>query len=744
MSDDKTIGEELSQEEFLARVRHAGLSKTELAERYGRDGQRAPDALPADEIQRRLESLVYLVLSMRRSVRPAAEALSWFPAARVQSLYVVVEGVCRTSLDLAYHLCAHAPEVLRFLPDDAIHPWVLELLEVYDQKGTQGCIRFMQQLDAYALTLRERRSGVRLVEVSQVLDAFVTGLSGRRLRLETVAEASHLAYTDTETLFLPPLLARFESREDNFRLYKSLIAHLWAQNWFGTWRESAAGWLARFADPRRGLALFQSLEVLRLDARIAEELPGLWREMERLAARPGLTPIWARAARQLREPGADAARSWVLAEELARSGVTPLQPLCYQGELHPDRVAAVTAARAARERDQLAEALAVIADELGGNLSASIPEGGRPEFRVEREPDDSWPGGFAFQLVLGDQPIQPLPETQQLMHSIVQDFGHIPSEYLEAAGQGVYHRRQGSAEEGETPSQGLDDFVYDEWDYGRQGYRRGWCRLRERPVHPQPDQFVEETRHKYRGLLKHLYRTFEALRGEERLLRREPYGEDPDIDALVEAYADQVQGLEQTERLFQRRQKIERNVAVLFMVDMSGSTKGWINEVQRESLVLLCESLERLGDRYAIYGFSGYTHMRCELYRVKAFEDPYDKTVHHRISGIRPQDYTRMGASIRHLTRKLLEVDARTRVLLVLSDGRPDDEDGYRGDYGIEDTRQAVLEARARGVHPFCITIDDQAQDYLPHLFGPASYTLVEKVAKLPYRVSDIYRRITV
>jgi nitric oxide reductase NorD protein len=743
MSDDKTIGEELSQEEFLARVRHAGLSESELALRYGTDGRPAGDALPVEAIQQRLETLVYLVLSMRRSVRAAAEALAWFPAARVESLYLEVEGVCRTSLDLAYHLCVHAPEVLRFLPDDAIHPWVLELLEVYDQKGTQGSIRFMQQVEAYGLTLRERRGGVRLAEVSQVLDAFTTGLAGRRLRLAAGQDSAQPVYTDTENLFLPTALSRFDSREDNFRLYKSIIAHLWAQTWFGTWREPAAERLSRFADPRLGLALFQSLEGLRLDARIADELPGLWREMERLGARPGLPPAWEPAAQRVREREADAARSWALAEELAQSGILPLEPLCYQGALHPDRVAAVMAARAARERDQFAQALAVIADELGGNLSAAVPEAERPDLRVEREPDDDWPGGFAFQLVLGDQPIQPLPETVQLMHSIVQDFGHIPSEYLEAAGQGIYHRRQGTAEEGEAPVEASDTHVYDEWDYGRQGYRKGWCRLRERPVHPQADGFVEETRHKYRGLLKHLYRSFEALRGEEKLLRREPYGEDPDIDALVEAYADQAQGLEQTDRLFQRRQKLERNVAVLFMVDMSGSTKGWINEVQRESLVLLCESLERLGDRYAIYGFSGYTHMRCELYRVKAFDEPYDQAVHQRISGIRPQDYTRMGVSIRHLTRKLLEVEARTRVLLVLSDGRPDDEDGYRGDYGIEDTRRAVLEARALGVHPFCITIDDQAQAYLPHLFGPASYTLVEKVAKLPYRVSDIYRRIT-
>jgi nitric oxide reductase NorD protein len=108
-----------------------------------------------------------------------------------------------------------------------------------------------------------------------------------------------------------------------------------------------------------------------------------------------------------------------------------------------------------------------------------------------------------------------------------------------------------------------------------------------------------------------------------------------------------------SERLFQRRRRLDRNIAVLFMVDMSGSTKGWINDVERESLVLLCESLELLGDRYAIYGFSGVTHMSCELFRVKNFDDAYNEQVHARISGIRPQDYTRMGVVIRHLAAKL-------------------------------------------------------------------------------------------
>ncbi|WP_295399993.1 VWA domain-containing protein [uncultured Thiocystis sp.] len=738
MSDGRGLDIHIGQEECLARIRATPLDAEELASRYGQDGRRAPGALSADIIHVRLETLVFMVLSMRRSVRPSAEALAWFPAERVEALFGHLERVARTSLELTYHLCVHSPEILRHLPDEAIHDWIMGLLDSYDRSGTQGALRILRHVAEDARARRDLHRQVRFAEIAPVLESFVTGLAGRGLRLET----GEAVLTDTETLFLPPVLSRFAERDDNFRLYKAIVAHLWAQIWFGTWREPALVRLAGYPDPRQVLDLFQSLEGLRLDARLAAELPGLWREMRRLAGRAALAPVWRAAAERVAHPEADAALSWTLAGELHAAGVEPLEPVCYQGVLDPQRVAEVSAARIARERERLAVALARIADEQGVARRATAGE--PPTFRVDPEPDDDWPDGFAFQLRLGDQPVRPIPETVQLLQSIAQDFGHIPPEFLEAAGQGVYQHQSGQAREDAAPAPASGAFLYDEWDAGRQGYRKGWCQLREKDVHPQPDDFVAATRHKYRGLLKHLYRTFEAIRGEERLIKREPFGDDLDIDALVEAHADRTQGLEMTDRLFLRRRKLDRHLAVLFMVDMSGSTKGWINDAQRESLVLLCEALERLGDRYAIHGFSGYTHTRCDSYRVKDFAEPYDAKVQARISGIRPQDYTRMGVAIRHLTRKLLAVEARTRVLIVLSDGRPDDEDGYRGDYGIEDTRQAVLEARGRGVHPFCITIDDQAQAYLPHVFGPAGYVLVEKVDRLPLRVSEIYRRMTV
>jgi len=179
------------------------------------------------------------------------------------------------------------------------------------------------------------------------------------------------------------------------------------------------------------------------------------------------------------------------------------------------------------------------------------------------------------------------------------------------------------------------------------------------------------------------------------------------------------------------------------MVDMSCSTNGWINTAEKESLVLLCEALETLGDRYAIYRFSSISRKRCELYHVKHFDERYDSKAKARISGILPQDYTRMGFAIRHLCGLPQQVGAITRVLITLSDGKPDDYDGYRGEYEIENTRRALIEARRQGVHPYCITIDEEARNYLPHLYGPAAYTLVNEVRALPLKVSDIYRRLT-
>jgi nitric oxide reductase NorD protein len=479
------------------------------------------------------------------------------------------------------------------------------------------------------------------------------------------------------------------------------------------------------------------------------------RALRELVGGTSVPAEWEEVARRLRASDASAQLTLEWVGRLYGHELPAAAP--YAGELQPEAVARVRALRIEKDQQRFRIALARTLEEQQRKQAApettevADAESSRSaaELRLKVTPSEETPNGVVFEFTVDGRPVAPPEDLKGTMASIWQDLGEIPPDYLVAAGDGAYHAGDAGLEDnrstdvwkGTYHEEGA--FLYNEWDYERQHYRKNWSVLREMEVHPSHDGFVAETLQKYRGLTGELRRTFEALRGEDKLLKKQPYGDDVDIDALVEAYADTKNGLEMTDRLFTKLHKLERNIAVMFMVDMSGSTKGWINDAEREALVLLCESLELLGDRYAIYGFSGMTRKRCEVYKVKGFDDPYDREVQARISGIRPKDYTRMGVTIRHLSKLLNGVEARTRLLITLSDGKPDDYDGYRGAYGIEDTRQALIEARRDGIHPFCITIDTEARDYLPHMYGAANYVVIDEVRKLPLKVSDIYRRLT-
>ena len=453
---------------------------------------------------------------------------------------------------------------------------------------------------------------------------------------------------------------------------------------------------------------------------------------------------WASAARALGTPTAGVADSLHWLGELYGRGTPPQR--CYQGQLSPAAAWAARQRRIERDKARLRESLRVVAREIAEGRSDRIA----PERFEVQQPAEQQTGALQVEVTLAEVPL-PIPDrVREQLTSILLDLGDIPPEYLTPAGEGEY-------DPGLFDEQGLNPedvwagayheegaFLYNEWDLARQAHKKNWCVLREIEVAPGDTAFYRDTMAKYAGFVRSLRRTFEILRGEDRLLRRQSDGEDIDIDALVEAWGDVHMGLEMTDRLFTRMHKEERNIAVMFMVDMSGSTRGWINDAEREALILLAEALNTLGDRYAIYGFSGWTRKRCEAFRVKDFDDPWDEGVIGRVCGIEPKDYTRMGAPIRHLAQKLKQVEARTKLLVTLSDGKPDDYDlEYRGEYGIEDTRQALFEARREGIHAYCITIDREGQDYLPHMYGPANYTVLDDVAKLPTKVSDIYRRIT-
>jgi nitric oxide reductase NorD protein len=699
----------------------------------------------AEEITQLLEGWLEADFSFRK-VGPTAEKIAALSSADQEFILDWTRRVASSNLEVAWQFARRAPGLIGTMDRRLMEAWVLGACDVYDLRGLRHALVVMEEADHFAERQLEMTAGVLFEDVAGVLGNFVRGLSGRKLVME---QAKHI-HTDTEKIFLPGVLARFPAVADNFKLAKAMVALLWAETRFGTFRVDLAAACGDFPDPERALRQLHGLETLRLTACIGRELPGLHREMARLRGELGeaLPEGWASFAVRLSEPEADIEDSLKLLGDAYQQA--DFTPWCYQGELRPDAVAAAFAARRDKEKARLRVKLGDLLDEHTRHRDREgkpEAEAAQPRFEAEIRDED---GRLDMELTLDGMPVAPPEDVKQLMASVYLDFGEIPPEYLVPAGEGDYDASLLGEQRADPDSVWQGTYheegakFYSEWDMGRQHYRKNWCVMREKEVTPVFDGFHRETLEKHAGLVKHLRKAFEAMRDENRLLKRQAYGDDVDIDALVEAIADARDGSEMSDRLFVRLHRAERNIAVAFMVDMSGSTRGWINEAEREALVLLCEALELLGDRYAIYGFSGITRKRCELYRIKTFDEPYSEEVKARISGIRPQEYTRMGFAIRHLTELLKGVEARTKVLVTLSDGRPDDYfDVYRGQYGIEDTRMALLEARRAGVHPFCITIDRDARDYLPHMYGAARYIILDDVKDLPFKVSDIYRRLT-
>jgi nitric oxide reductase NorD protein len=656
-----------------------------------------------------------------------------------------IRRIASTHITLAWQFGRRAPALLPRMERRLLEAWAVHTCDVFDRTGLQNALRVMEQVDTFDEAQHQHdAAGALFEDIAPVLGNFVCGLSGRRLRIEE----GDAAWTDGERIVLPPLIAASPNLDDNFQLAKITVALLWAQTRFGTLRADHAAIAANYADPERALTRLYALETLRLTARIARELPGLHRQMQRLRAQldPELPPGWQRFAATLAVDQATLDDSLALLVEAYDEADCP--QWSDQGCLRPDAIAAARAARLDKEKARLRIKLAELLEEHAvaqpePQSAAETP----PELEVTPRDEN---GQLDFDITLDDAPIAPPDGIKQLLTSIYLDFGEIPPDYLVPAGDGEYDptRVFDQPEDPDAVWHGTyhekGAVLYPEWDHGRQHYRKNWCVMREKTVTPVYDDFYRDTLTKHAGVVKHLRKKFEALRDENRLDKRQTQGDEIDLDALIEALADARDGSEMSDRLFVRLHRAERNIAVAFLVDMSGSTKGWINEAEREALILLCEALELLGDRYAIYGFSGTTRKRCELFRIKTFDERYDGEVKARISGIRPQEYTRMGFALRHMTKLLNQVEAKTRVLVTLSDGRPDDYfDVYRGVYGVEDTRMALLEASRTGIHPFCITLDREARDYLPHMYGAARYIILDDVRQLPVKVTDIYRRIT-
>ena len=255
---------------------------------------------------------------------------------------------------------------------------------------------------------------------------------------------------------------------------------------------------------------------------------------------------------------------------------------------------------------------------------------------------------------------------------------------------------------------------------------------------------------KLRRTAKRLRSQFQALAPTRTWLKGQQEGEEIDLDAWVRQEADLLSGTHPDNRGVYRAQvNQQRDLACLLLADLSLSTDAYASDharvidVIRDSLFLFSEALSATGDCFAMYGFSSLKRGNVRFNHLKSFNERYDGNVRGRIQAIKPGYYTRMGAAIRHATTLLAAQPQRQRLLLLLTDGKPNDLDRYEGRYGIEDTRMALHEARQQGLRPFCVTIDIEANEYLSHLFGAGGFAVIRKPEDLPKKLPLLYAQMT-
>ncbi len=309
----------------------------------------------------------------------------------------------------------------------------------------------------------------------------------------------------------------------------------------------------------------------------------------------------------------------------------------------------------------------------------------------------------------------------------------------------------------DLPSASVDDVAIaegetlPEWNWKRQALEPDHCRvvtLMAQPGAPfAPGLALRRTARQVR-------RRLEVLRAAPRWQRRCADGEAIDLDAWVRHAADAGEqgGAAPSPRdplVFARRTRGERSFATLLLADLSLSTDAHVDndarviDVIRDALYVFGEALEGTGDAFEMLGFSSVRRQHVRMQHLKGFDEAWSREAQARVGAIKPGYYTRMGAALRHATKRLALRPERQRLLLILTDGKPNDLDVYEGRWGLEDTRRAVHEAREAGLLPFCLSIDEEAHEYLPHLFGRGGWAQVRRPAELPARLASVYARLT-
>lgn len=548
---------------------------------------------------------------------------------------------------------------------------------------------------------------------------------------------------DAATIFLPDSLAIFADRELNAALYR------WLAAWFAFAPVDTIG----EADPlRRDLLLLR--RVSEIAVLVLTECPGLAGDYARLAAAMAM----ARPRRPLPRIEQDMEQ---IVLTLLGTDVPPagkLWPAMMGTGPLPDKAPpgyhAILPCPLWGDCWTRAFAPAGMHDDQAAASNAAAPPDERKRFAV-RERDDAANRRDPFVLNRFEK-ILAMAEMVNVDRPADDNEDEDAQKAADDLEEITLGRRSGKPAtrlrfDLDLPPEALDasrlnaEVTYPEWDYRSRSYLPDHCRVLAGAASERGEAWApDESMHRH---IRQIRRRFEVLRPRHELMRAQADGHDLDLDALVRARCDLRAGSGALDRVHVAMRPQKHDLAATLLVDVSLSTDAWVDgyrvlDVEKEALLVLAHGLSACGDHHSILTFTSRRRAWVRLETVKAFGEPMSGAVERRIGALRPGYYTRIGAAVRHASAELARQPQRKKLLLVLTDGKPNDVDHYEGRFAIEDTRKSVQEARRLGIAVFGVTVDATAQSYFPTLFGRGGYAIVGNIRRLPAALPAIYRQL--
>lgn len=287
---------------------------------------------------------------------------------------------------------------------------------------------------------------------------------------------------------------------------------------------------------------------------------------------------------------------------------------------------------------------------------------------------------------------------------------------------------------------------YDEWDYKNRVYKPNFCKIFPKEVPNCHSNFALKTLSKNQKTKRDLLKLFSQIHNEYQKIERVDTGEEFDLDAMTDAFADIKSNKTPSDKIYTSKRKRKKDLSVLILMDTSLSADGYTNnekvlDVEKVAVLLFGEVLNEFKISFQIDTFSSRTRNNCSYKSIKRFKDNWT-TTRNRIGAIEAEDFTRIGTALRHAGKELEKEPTARKWIILLSDGKPNDYDTYEGKYGIEDVKKSLSELEQKHIHTFSLAIEAQAKYYLPQMFGHNNYNILAKPSDLPLAFGKFYKKI--